>query len=307
MHKTVFQEMESSSSRGAQYKKWLKLLLKISVTVFCFWYLSTKINLTKTIQSLATANWLLLLLATLLYSLSKLISATRLNLYFQNIKIHLSGWENLKLYWLGMFYNLFLPGSIGGDAYKVIFLNKRLQAPYKKTAAAVLLDRFSGLLGLGIVLACFGAIVFVGYIQILLVFGCIAAIVAYYYLVKLFFNDFLPSFFSTLLLGTAVQVVQVICVYCILASLGLSADRRWILIFLVASVVAVLPISMGGGLGTRELVFAEGARHFHLDPEQGITISLLFFLCNVLSCVAGAFYVFTDPLATATRKVQEST
>jgi hypothetical protein len=43
-----------------------------------------------------------------------------------------------------MFYNLFLPVSISGDAYKVILLKKIYDAPYKKTTSAGLLDRFSG-------------------------------------------------------------------------------------------------------------------------------------------------------------------
>lgn len=59
----------------------------------------------------------------------------------------------MKLYWLGMFYNLFLPGSISGDAYKIVILKRRYNAPYKKTSAAVLLDRFNGLPGLGLILA----------------------------------------------------------------------------------------------------------------------------------------------------------
>jgi uncharacterized membrane protein YbhN (UPF0104 family) len=64
----------------------------------------------------------------------------------------------------------------------------------------------------------------------------------------------------------------------------------------VASVVSVLPISLGGGLGTREFVFVEGAGFFKLDPHLGIVISLLFYLSNLLSAVWGAYFVFHDPL-----------
>src|SRR5437773_11838581 len=91
--------------------------------------------------------------------LSKLFSAFRLNIYLRNIRIELPEWENIKLYWLGLFYNLFLPGSISGDAYKVIRLTKQFGIPYKKTTSAVLLDRVTGLLGLAFVLAFYGALV----------------------------------------------------------------------------------------------------------------------------------------------------
>ena len=60
--------------------------------------------------------------------------------------------------------------------------------------------------------------------------------------------------------------------------------------------VAVFPVSLGGGLGTRELVFVEGAKYFHLDPQTGLVISLLFYLSTVLASVGGIFFVFYDPL-----------
>ena len=126
--------MNTSSSPAAKSlsSRLVKLLIKIAVTIFCFWYISTKINFSKSLQALLGANWVFLGAAVLLYALSKLLSAFRLNIYFRNIKLGLPEWENIKLYWLGMFYNLFLPGAIGGDAYKVILLNKKLGAPYKK-------------------------------------------------------------------------------------------------------------------------------------------------------------------------------
>ena len=96
-----------------------KLLLKIAITILCFWYISTKIDFSKTWQALLQANWWWLMLGVLLYAFSKFISAFRLNIYFRNIGLRLSEWDNIKLYWLGMFYNLFLPGGIGGEQDRV--------------------------------------------------------------------------------------------------------------------------------------------------------------------------------------------
>src|SRR6185295_9413691 len=94
--------------------------------------------------------------ALILFIISKIVSSFRLNLYFKNAGVELSQPQNLRLYWLGMFYNLFLPGSISGDAYKVILLKRKYNASYKKTSAAVLLDRFSGLLALGLIMSAYG-------------------------------------------------------------------------------------------------------------------------------------------------------
>ena len=97
--------------------------------------------------------------------------------------------------------------------------------------------------------------------------------------------------------GGAVQLSQVVCLYFILLSLHIPWDQHeWIFIFLASAVVSVLPISLGGGLGTREVVFAEGARYFHLDPQLGVTISLLFYLQTVIGSLWGLYYSFHDPL-----------
>jgi uncharacterized membrane protein YbhN (UPF0104 family) len=283
---------ESTASRV------VKLLLKIAITGLCFWYISQKIDFTRAFDALRKANVSFLILAVLSFSFSKLLAAFRLNIYFRNIRVQLTEWRNIRLYWLGMFYNLFLPGSISGDAYKVVLLNRRYKAPYKKTSVAVLLDRFSGLLALGIILSVYGVVVLENKTwDALLIAGACAAIIGLYLIVRLLFKDFLPGFWLTFLWGMAVQILQVVCLYCVLLSLHIPLHQsEWIFIFLVASVVSVLPISLGGGLGTRELVFAEGARFFALDPHLGVIISLLFYLSNVLSSVWGAYFVFHDPL-----------
>jgi uncharacterized membrane protein YbhN (UPF0104 family) len=297
----VIEKKESKTS------KLVKLLIKIVVTAVSFWYISQKIDFSQALKALQNANWLLLFFSVLLYILSKIVAAYRLNIYFRNINLHLSQWDNLKLYWLGMFYNLFLPGSVSGDAYKVVILNKRLKAPYKKTSAAVLLDRFSGLLGLGVILSVYGVFVLDSWIvDFILIAGCIFAIAILYFIINRFFKDFLAGFFPTFFGGIAVQGIQVLGVYLIIAALHIDTDlHQWIFIFLSASVISVLPLSLGGGLGTRELVFAEGASFFHLDPHVGVVISLLFYLTSVAGSIWGAYYIFHDPLRNAALKEEK--
>jgi uncharacterized membrane protein YbhN (UPF0104 family) len=291
------------AKKESAFSKIMKLLLKIGITVLCFWYISTKVDFARAFDALRKANVGFLLLAILSFAFSKLLAAFRLNINFRNINLRLPEWRNIKLYWLGMFYNLFLPGSISGDAYKVVLLNRRYKAPYKKTSAAVLLDRFSGLLALGVILSVYGVVVLENKIwDALLIAGSVAAIIGLNLIVRFVFKDFLPGFWPTFFWGMAVQVFQVVCLYCVLLSLRIPLHQpEWIFIFLVASVVSVLPISLGGGLGTRELVFAEGARFFGLDPHLGVVISLLFYLSNLLSSVWGAYFVFHDPLKESPR------
>ncbi len=278
--------------------KWLKLLLKIAVTTACLWYVSGKIDFAKAGAAIKSAKWFYLILALLCFVASKVISALRLNIYFRNINIHLSEWQNTKLYWLGMFYNLFLPGSISGDAYKVVLLGKKYSIPYKKMTAAVLLDRFSGLLGLGLILAVYGVIVLNNNLYIAgIIAAAIIGVIALYIVIKVYLKEFQQSFFPTLLLGIAVQASQVVCAYFIMAALGIPAHvTEYIFIFLVSSVVSVLPLTIGG-LGIREIVFLEGSAYFGLLQETSVIISILFYLITLFTSAWGAYYIFKDPLA----------
>jgi glycosyltransferase 2 family protein len=298
--KTGLRDDSGGQSPKSKTRKWLFLLLKIVVSVVCLWYVSTRIDFQKTGEALKEANAGLLALALLAFIISKLISAVRLNIYFSNINIHLPAWQNIRLYWLGMFYNLFLPGSISGDAYKVILLKKQYNAPYKKTSAAVLLDRFSGLLGLGLIGAAYGLMVLDNNFYIaVLVGGSVAGVILFYFITRLYFRNFLPSFFSTLLLGILVQGAQVICAYLIMAALNIPSHvHEYIFIFLASSVASVLPLTVVG-VGIREVVFLEGARYFKLGTESvSVVISILFFLITLVVSLVGIIYVFKNPLRT---------
>src|SRR6266487_1762052 len=112
--------------------KWLGLLLKIVVTIVCLWYVTTKIDLKQLFETLLNVKWLLFIVSIILYIISKIFASIRLNIYFRNINIHIPQVANFKLYWLGLFYNLFLPGSISGDAYKVIRLTNNLVSHIKR-------------------------------------------------------------------------------------------------------------------------------------------------------------------------------
>ncbi len=290
--------MEENSNKKSRPGKWLALVLKLAVTIVCLWYVFTNIDFKKAWVAVKEANWWWLLAAFLLYNLSKFIGSKRLNIYFKNISINLPGWQNVKLYWLGMFYNLFLPGAISGDAYKVIILSKRFNTTYKKTTTAVLLDRFSGLLSLGLIVAAYSSFVIKEkWMVILLIAGALLAIPLLYFIIKKMFPDFLPGFWSTFLLGAIVQLAILLCVYLILFSLNITIDLTgYIFIFLVAAIASVLPISVGGGLGVREFVIIEGAKYARLDQHTALILSLLFYLLTVACSVIGLLFVFKSPL-----------
>lgn len=286
--------VEKKTSRT---RKAFGLLLKLSVTALCFWYISKKIDLAEAARTFQKANRVYLVAGLLLYFFSKVIASVRLNVYFKNIRIQLPQAVNFRLYLLGLFYNLFLPGSIGGDAYKVLLLKKRLNAPYRKTSLAVFIDRFSGLLGLGVTLCFFGALVLSHkWMAAALPLGLFVAIIASYFSIKQWAADFLPGFWPTFLWGLAVQVFSSASAFAVIFSLGIYTNlNEYMFIFSVASIAAMLPLTLGG-LGAREVVFYQLSAYFGLDAHSSVLIGLLFYFMSVVTSATGSLYVFIDPL-----------
>lgn len=276
----------------------LKLLLKIIISGLCLWYVSTKINLTELKQTINSTSLTGLAGVLFIFLISKIFAVRRFDIYLRTINIRLTEWENIKLFWLGMFYNLFLPGSISGDAYKVILLKKTFNAPYKKTSTAVLLDRFSGLLALGVLLAVYGLFVLENNtcIIILLIAATVVIIISYFITQK-FFPDFSAIFWSTFFWGLLVQLLMVLCIEMIVRAMGIETNAaQYVFIFLIAAVAGVLPLTIGGGLGIRELVFLEGSKYFGLDQHTAVAVCLLFYFITLVASLPGLFFIFKNPL-----------
>ena len=101
-----------------------KLGIKFALSGAALYIVFQNIDRSQLLVLLKSAQPAWLLLALLAYNASKILSSFRLTHYFQANQILLNERDNLQLYYIGMFYNLFLPGGIGGDAYKIWFLNR---------------------------------------------------------------------------------------------------------------------------------------------------------------------------------------
>ena len=97
-------------------------LLKLGVSVAAIWWVMSKISFNEVSVIFSTANIYFLFVASVFITLEFVFSAFRQNLAFRNIGANISQNLNIKLLWLGQFYNLFLPGGIGGDGIKVYLL-----------------------------------------------------------------------------------------------------------------------------------------------------------------------------------------
>jgi len=270
---------------------WLKFLLKLSITILALAFVIYKVDFTKVIKIISESNWWFLIPAIAFFVFSKIIASVRLNRYFRNIEIHLSNKKNIKLYWLGMFYNLFLPGGIGGDGYKIFILNKSYKVGAKKIFQSVLLDRLSGLAALVILAVILTVFLPLSNWLILLLYLCIPLILAIFYIIiKNFFNIFVSSYQLTTFLSLVVQISQVLSVLFIFKALRIeSSVEIYLFVFLLSSVVATIPFTVGG-VGARELTFLYAATWFNIETEPAISLSFIFFIITALTSLFGIRY-----------------
>ncbi len=282
----------------AQQRKQLLTAFKIIFSAVLLYFIFTKIQLIDVLAVLKTAHLGYVLLAVLFFILSKIIAAMRLNLYFHQLQLFLTQWSNIQLYWLGMFYNLFLPGGIGGDAYKGYLIKKTFNIPTKRVVSALVVDRLSGLLLL-FLYAC-GIALTLEY-QILQDFKVLIAIciplsiVTFWFLNKKFFPYIVPAFWTSFIYSSLVQLAQLGSVYFILQALQITEyTTAYLLIFLISSIVSVLPLTIGG-IGAREITFLYGATWFSLKENTSVSISMLFFLITAIVSLVGIWYHFQKP------------
>ena len=288
-------------------RKRITTLLKIIFSFLLLYFVFTKIQFQDVWSVLKKAKIIPLIIALIFFTLSKLIAAFRLNLYFHQLSIKLKHWSNIKLYLLGMFYNLFLPGGIGGDAYKGYVIKKTYDVGTKRIIAVLLLDRLSGLLLLLFYACILGIIIqadqLAGF-QWLFVFCILASFLVFWVFNKKYFNYVYPVYWRSITYSAVVQLCQIICVLFILMSFDLTENKTaYIFIFLVSSVVAVLPLTIGG-IGSREVVFFYGALWLGLEENTSVSISMLFFLITALVSLTGIYYHFRQPRLEVTEELQ---
>lgn len=272
--------------------------LKILISAALIYFIFTKLNVTEVFETVKKANPIYLVLAFLLFILSKIIASFRLNLYFHELKIFLTQLSNLKLYLLGMFYNLFLPGGIGGDAYKGYIIRKKYELETKKVVSTLVLDRLSGLLLLFIyacALALFLENTGLDPFKTILGLGIFLSLIIFYFLNKKFFGFVLPIFWKSIAHSALVQLAQLVCAFFILKSLGIENNSfAYLLIFLISSIVSVIPLTIGG-IGSRELTFFYGAAWLGLSESTSVGVSILFFLITAVVSLFGIYYHFKRP------------
>ncbi len=245
----------------------------------------------------------LIIVAFFLFNLSQIIGAIRYGVFLKIINIDLSIINNIKLYYLGMFYNLFLPGGIGGDGYKVWVLKKEFNESWKTLVTLSLLVRINGMAALGtLALLLFALIqhdVFLNFSPYITVSAAILIFPGLYFFLRYAFKRYTQYYIKISIQSLLVQLIQLVCAYFILTALGLKDNYLvYFFLFYAGNIVAVLPFTIGG-IGAREMIFVFGSTYFNIDTSLAIAFSLTFFLIAAFSSLSGVMFDISKARLTA--------
>ena len=266
-------------------------IFQIIVTVFFIYYTLSKIGLNKILEVIKSADLLFILFASIVYFLSQIISSERLWFILKENNLIISSKENIKLYMVGIFYNFFIPGGVGGDAYKGVLMNKKFQWSLKKIYKLLILDR---LIGFGVIICLI--IVFSGFILDLEFISEFNFVLAPLYallffvgkvLVQKIFNNeivYTKAFF----ISHIIQILQFGSIILILFSLGVTNNYfTFLYIFLISSVLSIFSF---GGIGIREYVFFTLASNTAVGPDIATSVGLIFTFSALISSMSQDYF-----------------
>ena len=270
-----------------------KLLVKIVFTVLGVGWVLSQIDIKEVGRYLSDVPVVVTIACILIFNLSKIFCAIRLNMFFKKDGVFISEKESLKLYYKGMFYNIMLPGGIGGDGYKGYYLHNTLQVPVKNLVRPILWDRITG--ALSIVILIFALINFQTFIpdQLGLKLFLVCSPLLIYAVSMVASNIIVPSyrgvFHATTMLSLLNQLSQGIVVILLLYGLKIPVQLfdEYLLVFFISSIATILPLTLGG-VGIRELVFIKAAEISEIEQDTAVALSVLFFGITVISALAGS-------------------
>jgi uncharacterized membrane protein YbhN (UPF0104 family) len=134
-------------------KPLLIFLFKLLVSGGLLAYFLSRIHIERFVDTFASAKFSYIALALAVYLVTQGISAARWMTLARPIGIKTPFPDMVRYYLIGMFFNLFAPGTVGGDVSRVYYLVKDEEAHAKgravttvHAAMSVLMDRGIGML-----------------------------------------------------------------------------------------------------------------------------------------------------------------
>jgi len=255
--------------------------------------------------------------------IGQVMSAWRWSLLGAILKIPAPFIDYLRYAFIGMFTNVFVPGLVGGDALRAVYLGRRHQR-LADAIASVAADRIVGLIGLFWMAAiaaaalsvklprtvtlptiAVGAISLAGFAALPLIGRLAARMQARIAAVAATIAPYLDrplAMMPAIGLSIALQLSLAVCQWILARGLGLSAPLTlFVLCVPIANVFASLPVTLNG-LGVRETAYLMLFGMAGMAKADAIALGLLWFAATALGNLTGvvAFVLTETPPLRAT-------
>lgn len=299
--------------------KYLRTILKGAVSGGIVYYLFSKVSLGLARSVLQDVRLDYIIAAAIFYFLAQMLSAYKWGLIAGLLGFERSYGDFFSYYFIGMFFNLFMLGSIGGDVVRAFYLSSSrkdlLSAGY-----SVFLDRFTGGLAL-VTILCLASLfemrkgVFPFFIFLLIALGtCIVWAVTLllprilealsflkrlawklgFERLKIFWDD--PSIIvRPLLISLIFQAAFVFIIFTVGKGFGINVPLRYFFLFVpISDLLSILPITVNG-LGLREGVYVFFLDRLGVDTSLAVMFSFLSTaVVWAVSLIGGGFYMVKD-------------
>ncbi len=299
-------EAPPRSRTRAQVGFAIRLLLGLGLLSF----LLSRVDRAALFHQLARERVTYFLAATLLYIAGQMVAAFRWRYLARMLALYGTVFEFIVYFFVGVFTNLFVPGLVGGDAARALYLGRR-KGHVGRAAATVAADRMVGLLALfwfaAACAALFGRTILPRAIMIPILAVGLAAMLAYVAMpMVLRAIDLMPARFSklsamlapylgqpaALLPAIALSLIlhssQVVCQYLLALGIGMKVPFWFFLVSVPATnFFATMPITLNG-LGVREGLYIYLFSLVGVPKADAVALGLLWFTSAILSgCLCG--------------------
>ncbi len=291
---------------------WLRWLIRVGVSAGLLLWLFSRYDMRGILATFEGLSIFVWLLASLMYLVSQVLSSIRW--WILSIALAFPGrWPTyLGFYFVGMYFNLFLPTGIGGDVFKAHFLS-RDEGRRLLAAWSVVGDRLFGLItmlimGAGVVmvepdLLPEPFIIFLSISALIILCGLVGFPFFHRGLIRLwprlsrYVSDILKLWqrprrmLVILALSFCLQALGMGAVALLGAGIGIQIPLAFYFATLpMVALITMIPISFSG-IGVREGAFVYFLGLKGIAPESAFSLGLLFFSVQVaISVVGGLAY-----------------
>ncbi len=309
----------------------LLTILKLAVSVTLIVYLLRGVQVDEMARLIRQANWLLLLLALILYLAAITTGNLKWSILLRAQRIQVPFADLLAYTFAGLFFGNVLPTNIGGDLVRAYDLSRHT-GYVEQSAISVLIDRLVGLtafLAAAVVMAVVAALTLSAGTELRTIVAAAVIVFAVFIaafslllsrramlrLSSLFRIPLLSVFRPTaqrvfvalqvyrhsygalaqaFVLSLSVVVLTSLTQWLISEALGLGIDLFYFLLFnpLIAFVLLV-PLSVNG-IGLKEVAFVFFLGLVGVPQASAFSLSLVFHAIIVLSSLPGGFVWFRE-------------